>query len=384
MPLPKEIVWLSEVFTKAGAELYVVGGSVRDFVISIVRGGTFHPKDFDLVTNLHPDAVVRLLQNQNKSNLSIKEVGKSFGVVLVKLDDQQFEIATFREDSQTGDGRRPDYVTFSTIDKDAERRDLTVNALYYDLAQKFVLDFHGGLRDIHSNRIRFVGDAEKRIHEDKLRVMRFARFFNRVNDDNISKLCRDTKEVIRKCNLRECASAISDERIREEFIKGMTPENKVKNYLLVLEDLGLLKQVFPSLEVKVNIKDSSLPLEGLVSQILQSNEPKLICEKLLKLKWTKDEAESVSFLVELPNYTLEMIVEFRVKRRKIKTSDCLIKNYSYLNCNKNQCNLIRQMLEFPFPSVPSESVISEGFQGKNLGLEIRRREIENFKVWKLK
>lgn len=388
MELPNEVIWLSDVFNKAGAELYVVGGAVRDAVARIFHGHDNYTEDHDLVTNLKPDEVIRLLETKKglpgSPSISFKEVGKAFGIVLVQLNDQQYEIATFREDSKTSDGRRPDYVTFSTIDKDAERRDLTINALYYDLASRAVLDFVGGLNDIRGNYIRFVGEAKERIYEDKLRVMRFARFHNKVNG-NVDAISKDTRKVIRACDLREKYSAISDERIREEFLKGANPGTKLIDYLVILEDLGLLKQVFPGMETTTNIKHSMLSVEGIVAQILRRNEPKFVREQLLRIKWTKEEVESISFLIGVPDFTAEQIVDFKIKRSRTDLSDAEIVCYAIAYCNNNGNNegmkLIIDMLNFEYPSVVSFDVISQGFEGKALGVEIKRRETENFKVW---
>lgn len=385
MYLPDEVHWLNAVFTKAGAKLYVVGGAVRDFVVSLIRGESFNPKDFDLVTNLHPDSVVRLLLDAKKEedpyNLSIKEVGKAFGIVLVNLNGNQYEIATFREDSKTGDGRRPDYVTFSTIEKDSERRDLTINALYYDMAQKAVLDYHGGIADLHAKRIRFVGDAMARIYEDKLRVMRFVRFHSKVNPNGPESVDKDTKAVILQCNLREQYSTISGERIREEFVKGVSSALDVKNYLAIMHDLGLLQQVFHGLQVTPELYDMSIRcLEGIVAQILRYNKENLVVHNvLLKNKWTRDEAEQVMFLVGMERWTPELFVEFRQALSRAKVYDGLVRDFARSFCDNWE--LIHTMMLCPYPTVSSSDVMAEGFQGRELGLEIKRREVKNFKAW---
>jgi tRNA nucleotidyltransferase/poly(A) polymerase len=370
---------LHRIFAENGAKLYGVGGFVRDKVKSIIDGSPFKPKDFDLVTALKPDDVIKLLR-RSKLDLSIREVGKSFGVVLVTIDNDDYEIATFREDAATGDGRRPDYVVFSTIDKDAARRDLTINALYYDFDEKSVLDFHGGIQDLHSRRIRFVGDAQARIYEDKLRVMRFVRFHCRVNSGGPDSVDKDTRKVIQQCQLRP---EISDERIRDEFVKGLTScLDKVK-FLQILEDLGLLAQVFPYLKTTVDLRNGFLSLGGLVAQILRYNEQKMpIRDKLIGLKWTREEAADVEFLTGLPRWEPSLVVDFKKCRAKTHLQDQEVLEYTNTfrdECSPGHYDLIKALLEYPYPSVSSEAVMSEGFTGSALGQELRRREVESFR-----
>lgn len=380
--VPDEVRFLHRAFTARNSKLYGVGGFVRDKVTSVVKGTAYKPKDFDLVTGERPGDVQDILHNAQKlpdaPHMKIREVGKSFGVVLVTINDKDFEIATFREDAPTGDGRRPDYVTFSTIDKDAARRDLTVNALYYDFDEKVILDFHGGIRDLHSGYVRFVGNAHERIGEDMLRMLRFVRFHCRVNAGGPESVDKNTRDVIRQCKLRP---VISEERIRDEFVKGLTSCLDLGNYLRILDDMGLLAQVFPDMKTTTDVKDPFLPVEGLVAQILRYNEENLrVHNQLLKLKWTRDECEAVAFLLSLTRWKPDLIVEFKNWRKRTKLDDAAIKGYASNYCG-DLFSMICAMLEYPYPTVSSEAVMAEGFQGVELGLELKRRESENFKEW---
>lgn len=380
MPLPEEVYALKQAFTDYGAKLYVVGGSVRDFWYSIEQGKPFVPKDFDLVTDLHPDKVVELLKRaihdkKLRGDTRVREVGKSFGVILVTVNGKDFEIATFREDAKSGDGRRPDYVVFSTIDKDAERRDLTINALYYDLEEKCILDFFGGVKDIHDNRVRFVGDARERIHEDKLRIMRFARFYCRVNNDK-SNLQKDTREVIRQTALRP---EISDERIRDEFLKGLASAISVRSYLGVLEDLGLLEQLFLGMHVVLKVHEDRSP-ESVMAQLLRFNDPDEVKETLLKLKYTAQESTDVSFLLRISKWQREeQFVDFKKAQRRFSLNREVIDRHVALFGDP----IVLEMLEAPYPTVNGDVVMQEtGLEGKALGEEMLRRELENFKTWR--
>lgn len=385
MPIPEEVCDLHAAIKAGGGKLLVVGGSVRDFWNSIENGKPFSPKDFDLVTELHPDQVIEVLKKaKHLHGIRFREVGKAFGVVLVTYRGQDYEIATFRKDAKTGDGRRPDHVTFSTIDEDAERRDLTINALYYDIEEKCIIDFFGGISDMRSKhgwRVRFVGDAVARIHEDKLRVMRFVRFHSRGNPGGPESVDKDTREVIQKVSLRP---EISDERIRDEFLKGLESAIDVGKYLHIMEDLGLLEQTFPGLVVVSRLLEE-IPKnrnpEALVAQILRYNEAGRVRDALLKLKYTAQEAVNVAFLLRLPQWGEEaQFVEF--KKMLVRTS--LDKKVIFHHANLVAEDITLEMLSAPYPTVRGDDVMAEtGLDGKALGDEMLRREIENFKAWRV-
>jgi tRNA nucleotidyltransferase/poly(A) polymerase len=385
MPIPEEVLIFHQAIRAGGGNLLVVGGSVRDFWSSIETGKPFVPKDYDLVTELHPDRVVDALRVIPK--VRIREVGKAFGVVLVTLKGKDFEIATFREDAKTGDGRRPDYVTFSTIDKDAERRDLTVNALYYDLEEKCIIDFFGGIGHIRNGVVAFVGDALARICEDKLRVMRFVRFHCRANREGIDK---DTARVIQSISLRP---EISDERIRDEFLKGLSSCIDVRKYIQILDNLGLLEQIFPNLNIVPRlIQDGGILPHGtsyvppnrvpesLVAHILRYNDSERVRKALMSLKYTAQEATNVAFLLGIPKWKEEdQFVEFRRVLRRISLDQKVIQDHVVLVGSP----IVFDMLRAPFPTVRGEDVIAQtGLEGKPLGDEITRREIKNFKSWR--
>ena len=157
---------LHELFQSAGKKLYLVGGSVRDFLTGD------KPKDFDLATDALPDEVLEIVGDKFRTNLQ----GKAFGVVVVYTKEvpEGMEIATFRSDiydGQLGKSRNPD-VKFTTIDQDVLRRDLRINGLFYDLDKKEIVDLVGGIDDIKNGVIGMIGDPDLRIKEDPLRILR--------------------------------------------------------------------------------------------------------------------------------------------------------------------------------------------------------------------
>jgi poly(A) polymerase len=183
-----------------------VGGCVRDQIMGI------EPNDIDIATNATPDEVESMFPKTIP-------VGKSFGVMIVVVDGIEFEVATFRKDSNSSDGRRPDSVNLlidggeSAMIADAERRDFTINSMFFDPIAEKLYDFFGGEKDIERKVIRFVGDPSKRIQEDKLRMLRAIRFAIRFD----FKIESTTKISI-KSNA-DYITEVSQERIQSELVK---------------------------------------------------------------------------------------------------------------------------------------------------------------------
>jgi poly(A) polymerase len=172
--IPQSVKDLHKLFQSSGKKLYLVGGSVRDFLTGD------KPKDFDLATDALPDEVLEIIGDKFRTNLQ----GKSFGVVVVftKEVPEGMEIATFREDvydDKLGKTRNPD-IKFTTIEQDVLRRDLRINGLFYDLDKKEIVDLVGGVDDIKNKVIGMIGDPDLRIKEDPLRILRAIRMACRL------------------------------------------------------------------------------------------------------------------------------------------------------------------------------------------------------------
>jgi len=213
LDLPNDIYLINNVFKENGFELYVVGGSIRDALVNK------SPKDWDLATNADPDTIIKILKPE-KFITNIIETGKAFGVINALTGNDEYEIATFRTDGNYSDTRRPDSVEFSTMDQDAKRRDLTINALYYDINTGEIVDLVGGVDDIKNGVVRTVGDANERFTEDRLRVLRAIRFAARFG----TQLSDEIKDSLKNDNN---LSGVSPERIRDEFLKGVKTASNV-------------------------------------------------------------------------------------------------------------------------------------------------------------
>ena len=211
--IPQSVKELNELFKKSGKKLYLVGGSVRDFLTGD------KPKDFDLATDALPDEVLSILGRKYRTNLQ----GKAFGVVVVYTNDQPMgmEIATFRSDiydGKLGNSRNPE-VKFTSIEEDVKRRDLSINGLFYDLDKREIIDLVGGLEDLKNKIIRMIGNPDLRIQEDPLRILRVFRFSYRYGFE----IDKETKDAIERN--KESLKIISRERIWEEIKKSFSYTN---------------------------------------------------------------------------------------------------------------------------------------------------------------
>ena len=128
LKIPNDVIKIHKAFKKNGKKLYVVGGAVRDAILGK------SPKDFDVATDAKPDEVEKIAKD---NGIPTKLVGKRFGVVIWIINGEEYEVATFRKD--IGKGRRPDRVDYTDIHGDVKRRDLTVNALFYNWVTSEIL-----------------------------------------------------------------------------------------------------------------------------------------------------------------------------------------------------------------------------------------------------
>jgi len=211
-----------------GYSAYFAGGCVRDQIMGNP------PKDYDIATSARPEQVTQLFPNT-------VTVGAQFGVVLVLIEGQQVEVATFRSDGDYADGRHPDEVTYTDDARlDVLRRDFTINGLLWDPLTETLLDYVGGREDICKRVIRTIGDPPQRFREDKLRLMRGARFAARFGFE-LESATRDTIQALADQILR-----VSKERLRDELIKILT-EGYASGGVLLLETLRLLRPILPEI-----------------------------------------------------------------------------------------------------------------------------------------
>jgi tRNA nucleotidyltransferase/poly(A) polymerase len=360
LSVPKDILELYKLFKKNGKELYVVGGAVRDALLGK------KPKDFDLATDAFPAEVIDIVTNAGYSTTG--EVGHQFGVVIVNVpsDPNGVEIATFRED--IGKGRRPDAVQYSTIDKDVLRRDLTINALFYDMGRQEVVDLVGGLEDIKNSKIRTVGVAADRFAEDPLRKLRALRFAGRTGSD----LEKETADAILTDNSLEDISA---ERIRDEFKKSVISAKSTKKYLNMVSKFKLWSIMFPTLQVNENYVETNTWIVQL-AMLFIANEPEVLKKEMNKLTFTNDEIDSVLLLKELMAFDPASVFDLHKKfiNTKIDKKDIL----EFAKINKLDIKTLKVFFKYK-PSTKGQDVMKEyGVRGPEIALKIKQIEAEKF------
>lgn len=210
-----------------GFEAFWAGGCVRDLLMGK------SPKDYDIVTSAKPDEIENIL----KKTIPI---GKKFGVILAIENGHSFEVASFRSDAAYTDGRRPDAVYFTNAKEDALRRDFTINGIFYDPIEKKIYDYVDGQNDIKNKVLSFIRNADERIKEDNLRILRAIRFKNALGFSYDKK----TKEALSKnANL---ILNVSAERIKDEFEKILLLPGR-ENAFLELDTFGILKYIMPEI-----------------------------------------------------------------------------------------------------------------------------------------
>ena len=246
---------------------YLVGGSVRDLLLGKV------PKDFDVVTNAHPYEIKALFRNS-------RIIGRRFRLVHVFFSTKKtVEVSTFRSRSEfevfeTEEGEVIHTESFGTPEEDAMRRDITINGLFYNIADFSIIDCVGGMADLKQGIIRTIGDPGERFHQDPVRMIRVIRHAARTNfaiEDQTYQAIFHHREEIRKC---------SPSRLRDEFLRDLK-EGMAQSSLHLMLQTGLFLSVFADFESVFGEQNPShernkhffLSLFGLVDQLLQRGRP---------------------------------------------------------------------------------------------------------------
>lgn len=222
----------------SGFEAYLVGGGVRD----ILLGRT--PKDFDIVTNARPEQVRELFRNS-------RLIGRRFKLVHVVFGRDVIEVATFRghhssvdsgrEATQNASGRILRDNVYGNIEEDAERRDFTMNAIYYNIADCSLLDFAGGVADIKRRKLALIGDPHVRYREDPVRMLRAVRFSAKLD----LKLDKQTTRVFKE--LGGLLADIPPARLFDESLKLLLAGSAMTTWRL-LEQFELTQYLFPTVQ----------------------------------------------------------------------------------------------------------------------------------------
>lgn len=223
------------MFSDAGEEAFFVGGCVRNSLMNVPVS------DLDVSTSVRPERVMSLAK---ACGLNAIPTGIEHGTVTVVVDGEPFEITTFRKDVET-DGRRAVVAFSDRLEDDAHRRDFTMNALYAR-ADGTIVDPLEGLADLEARRVRFIDDANQRIREDYLRILRFFRFHAWYGDDEAGL---DPEGLAACAQNVEGLSQLSKERVGAELIKLLSA-SEPDRALAAMDHAGVLNALLPGATTK--------------------------------------------------------------------------------------------------------------------------------------
>ena len=229
---------------QAGFQAYVVGGAVRDLLQGI------EPKDFDIATNAKPEEIRQIFRRS-------RIIGKRFPIVHVMIGPEIIEVTTFRggdKGIQNAQGRIMKDNTYGTLEEDAQRRDFTCNALYFDPIKREIIDFHGGVNDITNSLLVMIGDAAERYQEDPVRILRavrlsgklrfevetrtaapIAKYAHRLKEEPPARLFDEVMKLLFSGYARRCLEQISHLGIDTSIhpvLDGLQQASREKNSLV--------------------------------------------------------------------------------------------------------------------------------------------------------
>ncbi len=274
--IPEYVTHVTETLEKAGFEAFLVGGCVRDLLMSQILSGVEgerEPKDWDITTNATPEQIMPLFEKTVHENtygtvgVCIPKVsGETLGNVTHETEYDIVEVTPYRIEAKYSDFRHPDQVKYSDkIEDDLKRRDFTMNALAYNASKGHIIDLYKGQEDVKDKVVRAVGNAPDRFNEDALRMLRAVRFSAQLN----FAIEYDTMQGIVENS--ELLKNISEERIRDEFIKIIESPNPSMG-IGMLSKLGLLKYIIPELEEGIGNDQGGAHIYDVFEHCLQALE----------------------------------------------------------------------------------------------------------------
>jgi tRNA nucleotidyltransferase/poly(A) polymerase len=278
---------------KAGFEALLAGGCVRDMLLGN------KPKDYDVVTSATPLEICKIFRRTIK-------VGAKFGVIIVLVDREQVEVATFRAEAGYSDGRRPDKVSFTSAKEDSLRRDFTINGMFYDPLKKEVIDYVGGREDLKRKIIRTIGKPQERFSEDYLRMLRAVRFAAQLD----FKIEKNTLNAVEKYSGN--ITKISGERIAMELESLSAAAKRAKGVKLLLST-GLAERIFAAFKNKsagefaekiFEFLPKEITFELAAAALFASCSTDEAMENLEILKLSRNQLKHINFLLVKRDYLL--------------------------------------------------------------------------------
>lgn len=384
LPIAKRIV---KKLVSKGRTAYFAGGWVRDFLMH-------HPSDdIDIATSASTEEIQKWFPKTIA-------VGIAFGIVIVVEEGHHFEVATFRKDKGYVDGRRPTGIDSATPKEDAERRDFTINGMFYDPIEERVYDYVGGKEDLKKGIIRAIGSPHARFLEDRLRMMRAVRYATRFNftiePATLNAILEHAPSLF---------PSVAIERVWQEFEK-MSKFGHFEKSLRLLYRLNLLQTIFPELKIlsSEEIEKKLLPLTHYPQKVptlaelleLFPDDSLQTIEALCSyLKLPKKEKEFAYFLHHAKNLlrmpknwqsllqplewaefyaNSHSLLALQIIAARFKKEDRLL----FLQEHKEHSHLLKKAIErirSKSPVVNSEHLKKEGIlPGKKMGILLKEAE----------
>ena len=331
LPQNEDLAHVLDVLCAGGYGAWVVGGAVRDSLLGR------SPHEYDICTTATPDEVIESFEDTIPT-------GVNFGTITVKSGTSMFEVTTLRTETGYGDGRRPDVVEWGdSLMTDLSRRDFTINAMAYDLARELLHDPFGGKRDLENKCLRAVGNANQRLSEDGLRILRAYRFMDRQENG----VWQPENELsIALIENRAMLAMVSIERVWSELARIITGKN-ASQVLSRMNDDGVLAAIigYPlQREVFDLVGRVTEDLEArlaLISSNISPNDLTIILERLKVSKSTFNRAIFLHSLLEkMPNQN-----ELRLYRYVLGNE--VTTHSSMLAALGENTNLINKSLNYP-------------------------------------
>ena len=361
---------LMTILNQDSGHARIVGGAVRDALLNMFRKQKRKIGDIDIASTLSPQENISLLE---KADITVVPTGIKHGTVTAIINKKPFEITTLRRDIST-DGRHAEVEYTKDWIEDAKRRDFTINALYLDIDGS-IYDPLDGLKDIKSAKVRFIGNANKRIEEDALRILRFFRFSSEIEVGAI-----DEQGMLACVELKEMINGLSGERINQELKKTLLSK-RAGQTIPLLATIGLLRVILPEYDgydnykkyVKREKKHKLKDFMGRLSSLLPRNEKIIIqVSKRLKLS-NKQRDQLTAFSREYKSHDLRM----KTLRRVIYQYGRKTVIHNLLRLGTLDEKALNYINDYVVPELPvsGKDLIKQGWsEGTEMGAELKRIE----------
>lgn len=346
---------LSNLYKAYGYELRIVGGAVRD----ILQAQS--PKDIDLASDATPEESIELLKD---ANIRVIETGLQHGTIVAHINGEDYEITTLRIDVET-DGRHAEVEYTKDWEIDAERRDLTYNAMSMDFDGN-VYDYHGGREDLAKGRTRFVGDARKRIEEDYLRILRYFRFSGRTASP------QPNETILQQIKINAAGlQQISGERIWAEFAKILSG-NHLEMIILQMEETDVLENIGlppPDLYELLRVKEHTDSPPLLLAALLPNPAALSAVDK--HWKFSKGERVVMHFVLTTRDRSVDLITAKKLHVLYRIPMEQVLKLLEY----QGEFRIGKELAKWEIPTFPVKGadLLAAGMEpGPDVGIVLQR------------